>query len=513
MQENTPNQESGPENGDKKGNLSLPPRQISSPRVPGPGTRIGDYILGERIARGGMGTVFQAQQISMQRIVALKVLHRHLSENEIYMRRFIREVRTLASLEHPNLVHAIEVGMLEGTAYFSMEFVKGPDLKRKIDLEHFFSETEAFRIARDVAKAMAYAWNKARLVHRDLKPANIILSEEGVVKLLDLGISKQAHETSNDTTFSGMMVGSPTYISPEQAVGEANLDCRADIYSLGVTLFHLLAGAPPYDSHNAMAVVSMHLAAEVPDVREARPDVSERGAALIYRMMAKKREDRPASWEELIEEFENIIREVENPAPPPKSQGPQQQRPAEKGKQEKRGGKARIFFHAEMQTHRLIALGILLLLFILALLSTIQKGLRENRERTVERNLYNLIALKDLVPPEKRNSLIRKIEKTVLEAENTPLENKAQEVIAYLNEKTLSEKRQAYENNVLDALNTLNRRSREMEAENRMEKALSMWRDYEERGEFRNDPRIQNEIRNSIEYLNRRLRETEGFSP
>lgn len=513
MQENTPNQESGPENGDKKGNLSLPPRQISSPRVPGPGTRIGDYILGERIARGGMGTVFQAQQISMQRIVALKVLHRHLSENEIYMRRFIREVRTLASLEHPNLVHAIEVGMLEGTAYFSMEFVKGPDLKRKIDLEHFFTETEAFRIARDVAKAMAYAWNKARLVHRDLKPANIILSEEGVVKLLDLGISKQAHETSNDTTFAGMMVGSPTYISPEQAVGEANLDCRADIYSLGVTLFHLLAGAPPYDSHNAMAVVSMHLAAEVPDVREARPDVSERGSALIYRMMAKKREDRPASWEELIEEFENIIREVENPAPPPKSQGPQQQRPAEKGKQEKRGGKARIFFHAEMQTHRLIALGILLLLFILALLSTIQKGLRENRERTVERNLYNLIALKDLVPPEKRNSLIRKIEKTVLEAENTPLENKAQEVIAYLNEKTLSEKRQAYENNVLDALNTLNRRSREMEAENRMEKALSMWRDYEERGEFRNDPRIQNEIRNSIEYLNRRLRETEGFSP
>ena len=104
-------------------------------------------------------------------------------------------------------------------------------------------------------------------------------------------------------------------------------------------------------------------------------------------------------------------------------------------------------------------------------------------------------------------------EKTVLEAENTPLENKAQEVIAYLNEKTLSEKRQAYENNVLDALNTLNRRSREMEAENRMEKALSMWRDYEERGEFRNDPRIQNEIRNSIEYLNRRLRESEGFSP
>ncbi|MBO5959716.1 MAG: serine/threonine protein kinase [Lentisphaeria bacterium] len=266
--------------------------------------RIGDYVIESQIGSGGMGMIYKAKQISMRRIVAIKVLRDNLTSNKKYLDRFFREVRLLASMEHPNMVRVYEGGNDRGNVWFSMEYVQGDDLNLYLMRRQFrFSEYQARFIALHVASALVYAWNYQRIIHRDVKPANIMLTKTGEIKLLDLGISKKLDDDSlsvGNTTADGLLVGSPTYMSPEQVSAGKNIDFRTDIYSLGVTLFHILAGKPPYDGTSVVDVITQHFSAPIPDIREIRPDVSRRVANIIKKMMAKQKEDRYASWEELI---------------------------------------------------------------------------------------------------------------------------------------------------------------------------------------------------------------------
>jgi len=274
------------------------------------GARVGDYIIDRRIGLGGMGEVYTAEQVAMQRTVALKILQKDLSSDKIYLERFFREVRILAQIEHPNIVGAIEAGVDGETYFFAMNFVDGSDLKRLLDEGRVFSEEEVLKIAVDVSKALKKVWDKHKLLHRDVKPANIMLTPEGEVKLMDLGISKKIHGDDAEITMAGMMVGSPQYISPEQAKAEKDVDFRTDMYSLGSTIFHLLTGKTPYDGDSGMAVVSHHLSSEVPDPRSVLPDISARTSKMIMKMMAKKKEDRFSSWDDLITEMESIIKDI-----------------------------------------------------------------------------------------------------------------------------------------------------------------------------------------------------------
>ncbi len=271
--------------------------------------RIGDYMIEGTIGAGGMGTVYKAMQISTHRHVALKVLRESLSRDTTYMERFFHEVRLLALMEHPNMVQMYEGGICKDCAYFSMERIEGNDMKELVDSGRRFTEQEALYCARQMASALGYAWNKEKMIHRDVKPANIMLTKEGTAKLLDFGISKKMVPGSDTfLTTTGIMVGSPTYISPEQARGDRNISFHADIYSLGVSLYHILAGKPPFDGKTAVDVITQHLSEPAPNIRSVRPDISRSFARIIQQMMEKSPEDRPQSWDDLKRQFDKLLK-------------------------------------------------------------------------------------------------------------------------------------------------------------------------------------------------------------
>ncbi len=274
------------------------------------GDTVGDYVIIERIGVGGMGEVYLATQKSMQRKIALKILHEDLARDKSYLDRFFREVRTLAAIEHPNIVRAIEAGADRDIYYLAMSYVDGIDIKRLLDDGRIIPEGEALKIVKSIGQALKHVWEKHRILHRDVKPANIMITPDGESRLMDLGISKKVTE-SVDLTMPGMMVGSPLYVSPEQAKSDKDIDFRADMYSLGASFYHMITGLPPYNGDSAMAILASHLADPVPDPRKIRPEISEQSALIIFKMMAKKKEDRFASWDELIALIDEILEQHE----------------------------------------------------------------------------------------------------------------------------------------------------------------------------------------------------------
>ena len=266
------------------------------------GKRVGDYQLGQVLGIGGMGTVYLARQISMNRLVALKILHPDLALNETSLKRFFREMRLSANLMTDGVARVYEAGRDGDIVFFSMEYVEGNNLNSLLRFQqHPFTEDETLDIALFIAKTMSYAWKKYKIVHRDIKPANIVRVISGGYKLLDLGVSKSIQPddiNSTNLTATKFMVGSPAYMSPEQA-RDAELDCRADIYSLGITMYQLLTMKVPYESPSQFEVIAMHLKSPVPDIREDSTAVSWQTADLIHRMLAKDPYDRPRDWDEL----------------------------------------------------------------------------------------------------------------------------------------------------------------------------------------------------------------------
>ncbi len=270
-----------------------------------PGMRIAGYEIVRRLGAGGMGEVWLANQTAMDRKVALKILSPALTSNPEFVERFLKEVRTAAKLEHPNIVTAFDAGV-DGSVYFlAMSFVEGALLDDLLTVDKRIPEKEALRIVRCIGEALRYAWDKFQMLHRDIKPANIMLGTDKVPKLLDMGISKSLSE-DNGLTMTGMIVGTPHYMSPEQAKADCPIDCRSDIYSLGATLYHLVTGEVPYDSTSAMAILMKHMSEPFPPPQEKNPDLSDACAVLLEVMMAKKPESRPADWNAVIEDMDLV---------------------------------------------------------------------------------------------------------------------------------------------------------------------------------------------------------------
>ena len=254
---------------------------------------VGDYELLEMVGEGQNGAVFRARQISLDRIVALKILNAALAADEETLAHFEHEARATARLNHPNVVAGIDVGCDQGLHYFAMELVDGGTSRALMERSGGkLRETHALEVVRQAAEGLKAA-HAAGILHRDLKPDNILLTKEGQVKLADLGISQftvtgQAHDGSRD------FWASPPYVAPEVIEGLPD-DKRSDVYSLGATLFELLAGRPPYVADSAQATMEMHLHAPVPDIQTYRHDVSIHTSALLKRMLAKTLEARVPS--------------------------------------------------------------------------------------------------------------------------------------------------------------------------------------------------------------------------
>ncbi len=264
------------------------------------------YTIIETLGQGGLGTVYKARQDGNGRNVAIKIMFPHLVSNQDYVQRFMREANLSAKLDHPHIVRGLDFGETEsGLFYFVMEFINGRSVKTIIQDSGAFEENKAVQVILCVAEGLKYA-EQHNLIHRDIKPENIMITQDGVPKLCDLGLAKSLSSDMSVTT-TGIMVGTPYYISPEQARGLKDLDIRSDIYSLGVTLFHLVTGEVPYKGETVIDVINQHLNAEIPSPRMLNPHLSEKICQIISKMMAKNREQRYSNSQSLIVDLQEFL--------------------------------------------------------------------------------------------------------------------------------------------------------------------------------------------------------------
>lgn len=275
-------------------------------------SQIPGYQLLGKLGKGAMATVYKARQISLDRIVAIKVLPRKFSESAEFVDRFYKEGKAAAKLSHNNIVQAIDVSCSpDGYHFFVMECIEGKTLYDIMQEGHKFSEAEALDIAIQMASALAHAHERG-LIHRDVKPKNIILAPGGVAKLTDLGLARATNDKLAAESEAGKAYGTPYYISPEQIRGEIDIDFRADIYSLGATIYHLLTGRPPFEGDTPAAVMHKHLKQALTPADHVNTSLSAGIGEVIDIAMAKKREDRYSSTEDMLED----LRLIRNGKPP-----------------------------------------------------------------------------------------------------------------------------------------------------------------------------------------------------
>jgi len=281
------------------------------------GTFIGEYEIIGQLGVGGMGVVYRARQFNLAREVALKLLPEEYGRDSEYIERFLREARAAARLNHPNIVQVYDAGVYEGHYFFVMELIQGRNVGDIIRSETRISERDAIRMILQTALGLGFA-HHAGIIHRDVKPENLILNADGTVKICDLGLAKWGFsQVDKRITQSGMTIGTPFYIAPEQVRG-VDVDHRADIYSLGATLFHMLTGKQPFEGQNYAEIMLSHLKKPFPDPRTIYADLSEECVKLLQRMTQKLPEKRYESMDEVVDAACMIIgaREVQGMVSP-----------------------------------------------------------------------------------------------------------------------------------------------------------------------------------------------------
>ncbi len=271
------------------------------------GSSISGYKILGKLGAGAMATVYKAKQISLDRIVAIKKLPKKFSSNPQFIERFFAEGRAAAQLNHPNIVQAFDVGNEGDLYYFVMEYVEGRSVHDDIVTHKRYKESEAVDIAIQVAEALEHAHNRG-LIHRDVKPKNIMITKEGVVKLADMGLARAMSDVEAAEAEAGRAFGTPYYISPEQIRGEKDIGPPADIYSLGVTLYHMVTGSVPFEGKNPSSVMHKHLKSELVPPDHVNPKLSAGISEVIEMMMAKRVSDRYQNCADLLIDLRAIKR-------------------------------------------------------------------------------------------------------------------------------------------------------------------------------------------------------------
>ena len=272
------------------------------------GQTIGEFHILRLLGRGGMGQVYLAQQKSLKRNVAIKMLRPELAANRTALQRFQAEAQAVARLSHANIVQIYGVWEQNGVHYMALEYVEGRNLRDYLNRKGPPELAIALSLMRQIAAAMQRA-HEAGFIHRDIKPENILLTRKGEVKVTDFGLSRcfvDATQPANITQ-SGVAMGTPLYMSPEQVQGK-NADTRSDIYSFGVTCFHLLAGEPPFRGPTAFEIALKHVQDEPPALASLRPDLPADLCAMVHRLMAKAPDDRYQSFKDVLRDL-NKLRE------------------------------------------------------------------------------------------------------------------------------------------------------------------------------------------------------------
>jgi tetratricopeptide (TPR) repeat protein len=278
------------------------------------GQTVGGCRLFYKIGGGGMGGVFKGHHIALDIPVAVKVLHAHLADKDpIFVKRFIREARSAAKLQHPNIVGVMNVGLEDGRHFLVMPFVGGGNAATMLARIGRFSVDKALGIAFNIASALSVA-EENNILHRDIKPANILFTKKGEATLADLGLAKNYLDSQDSgITQTGIACGTPLYFSPEQAKGARNLNIRSDIYSLGITLYHLLNGSPPFHGESAYVIFQKHVHEPLPPFKKMDPPIPDSVFKLLQKMTEKNPDDRFTGTSELLEALEELQEELRTP--------------------------------------------------------------------------------------------------------------------------------------------------------------------------------------------------------
>jgi serine/threonine protein kinase len=270
------------------------------------GKTIHHFRILSQIGEGGMGVVYVAEHLRFPKRVAIKVLSKSLSGDPHLRSRFYGEAQKQAILDHPNIVQATDFFEAEGQFFLVMEYVDGPDLGKLIKAKGKLPEEEALPILQDILRGLAYAHSKG-LVHRDIKPSNVLIDGEGRARIMDFGIAILAGGAEKRLTATGATIGSPWYMSPEQIRNPKELDCRTDIYAVGIVLYEMLVGDVPFDGETDYIIQSQHIDSPPPDLHKTQPDISQELAQIVHTALAKD----PAERFQNCLEFRKRIQEYE----------------------------------------------------------------------------------------------------------------------------------------------------------------------------------------------------------
>ncbi len=269
-----------------------------------PGATLGDYRLLQKLGAGGMGDVYKAQQISQQRLVAVKVLDKHLAAKPTFLQRFLRESQLMARLDHPNILRCFEAKEVHGTHYIAMEYVDGGTVEEWLKKRGKFTIGDALFLILSSARGLQHA-HAQRLIHRDMKPDNLLLTRAGAVKVADLGLAKTLGEDFS-LTRTGTVAGTPNYLAPEQARDAKRVDGRTDIYALGGMLYRFLTGEFPFKGNNVVDLIQAKEKGTFPSARRINPEVPDALERILNKMLAKNPDQRYQSCGELLADLEGL---------------------------------------------------------------------------------------------------------------------------------------------------------------------------------------------------------------
>jgi len=278
---------------------------IAATRV---GQAFGNYQLERELGQGGMGTVYLAKDSGLNRYVALKILRSDLGDDPSFSRKFLEEVEVTASLAHPNIIRVFTLGEQEGRLYLVMEHLDEPSLENRMDKQPKVSEREVLEIGIGIASALQFAHEETGLIHRDIKPGNILFGRGNIPKLADFGLAAGARSALGQ---QDEIWGTPYYVSPERLLREPE-DIRSDIYSLGATLYHAMAGRPPFEAETAEEVAKRHISDRPPPLRSLCPDAQEQTVITIDQCLAKNSGHRHASYEKLSSKLGDSLRRLQD---------------------------------------------------------------------------------------------------------------------------------------------------------------------------------------------------------
>lgn len=266
---------------------------------------ISGYEILSKVADGGMATVWKAKQTSLDRLVALKVLNKGLIRSEADIERFHTEAQSAAKLRHPGLCQIYDAGNEDGTVYYVMEYVAGFSVGELLARKGDLPEKQALMIAYGVASVLGAIWEKNKVIHCDIKPDNILIDQDGMIRVTDLGVARIIGNMAQNVD-SEYIVGTPNYVSPEQARGLEDLDCRTDMYGLGATLYHMLTGLMPFADSEGEEAMDRQIRDYLADPQKITPSISLSAAWLVEKLMIKDRNDRYADWNEALRDIEEV---------------------------------------------------------------------------------------------------------------------------------------------------------------------------------------------------------------